>query len=72
MSPRTWLDRVRDILSCAKNIQEFTAGMMFPGFLEDPRTTRSVAFEFTTIGEAAPEDIPPLITALENIIESQT
>ena len=60
MSPRTWLDRVRDILSCAKNIQEFTAGMMFPEFLEDPRTTRAVAFEFTTIGEAAraiPEEI---------------
>jgi uncharacterized protein with HEPN domain len=114
VSPRTWLDRVRDILSCAKNIQEFTAGMMFPEFLEDPRTTRAVAFEFTTIGEAAraipeeiqerysnipwgkmqgirnvlvheyfrideeilwratQEDIPPLITALENIIESQT
>jgi uncharacterized protein with HEPN domain len=88
--------------------------MTFSEFLEDPRTTRAVAFEFTTIGEAAhaipeeiqerypdipwgemqgirnvlvheyfrideeilwratQEDIPPLITALENIIESQT
>ncbi len=53
MSPRTWLDRVKDILTCAKNIQDFSAGMTFEAFLEDPRTIRAVAFEFTTIGEAA-------------------
>ena len=53
MSPRVWLDRIRDILSCAKNIQDFSTGMSFDGFLEDPRTIRAVAFEFTTIGEAA-------------------
>jgi uncharacterized protein with HEPN domain len=106
------LDRIKDILSCAKNIQDFSAGMSFQTFLEDPRTIRAVAYEFTTIGEAArvipieiqerysnipwgkmqgirnvlvheyfrldeeilwkavKEDIPPLITALEKIVES--
>ena len=113
MSPRTWLDRIRDILSCAKNIQYFSVGLTFQTFLEDPRTIRAVAYEFTTIGEAArvipieiqerysdipwgkmqgirnvlvheyfrldeeilwkavQEDIPPLITAFEKIIESE-
>lgn len=88
-------------------------GLTFQTFLEDPRTIRAVAYEFTTIGEAArvipieiqerysdipwgkmqgirnvlvheyfrldeeilwkavQEDIPPLITALEKIIESE-
>ena len=34
--------------------------MSFDAFLDDPRTTRAVAFEFTTMGEAAraiPEEI---------------
>jgi uncharacterized protein with HEPN domain len=53
MSPRIWLDRIRDILSCARNIHEFTAGITQKEFFEDPRTIRAVAFEFTTIGEAA-------------------
>lgn len=60
MSPRTWLDRIKDMLSCAINIQEFSAGMNFNQFLVDPRTVRAVAFEFTTTGEGArviPEDI---------------
>jgi len=53
VSPRAWLDRIGDILSCAKNIRDFSAGMMLNEFLDDPRTIRAVAFEFTTIGEAA-------------------
>ena len=53
MSPRPWLARIEDILGCAKNIRDYTAGMTFSKFLEDPRTIRAVAFEFTTIGEAA-------------------
>jgi uncharacterized protein with HEPN domain len=101
------------MLSCAKNIQDFSAGMTLNEFLEDARTTRAVAFEFTTMGEAArvipieiqerysdipwgkmhgirnvlvheyfrldeeilwravQEDIPPLIAALEKIIDSE-
>lgn len=53
MSPRTWLDRIRDILACAKNIRDFSDGMTLDAFLSDPRTVRAVAFEFTTIGESA-------------------
>lgn len=53
MSPRTWQERVEDILICAQNVQNFTAGMDFNAFLDDPRTIRAVAFEFTTIGEAS-------------------
>jgi uncharacterized protein with HEPN domain len=40
-------------LICAQNISEFTAGMSLENFLDDPRTVRAVAFEFTTMGEAA-------------------
>lgn len=60
MSPRTWQERIDDILTCAHNIESFTAGMSFDSFLEDPRTVRAVAFEFTTMGEAAraiPEEV---------------
>ena len=53
MSPRTWQERIEDILTYARNVQDFTAGMTFESFLDDPRTIRAVAFEFTTIGEAA-------------------
>ena len=60
MSPRTWRERLDDILTCARNIESFTAAMSFDAFLDDPRTIRAVAFEFTTMGEAAravPEEI---------------
>lgn len=53
MSPRSWQERVQDILICAQNIRSFTEGMSYDDFLDDPRTIRAVAFEFTTIGEAA-------------------
>lgn len=53
MSPRAWQERVEDILNCARNVQDFTKGMSFESFLDDPRTIRAVAYEFTTIGEAA-------------------
>lgn len=53
MSPRSWQNRVEDILSCAQNIQDYTDGMSFDDFIEDPKTIRAVAYEFTTIGEAA-------------------
>lgn len=53
MSPRAWQERIQDILTCARNIQDFTQGMGMDDFLEDPRTVRAVAFEFTTMREAA-------------------
>jgi len=58
VSPRSWKVRIEDILSCARNIRAYTEGMSFESFLEDPKTIRAVAYEFTTIGEAA-RVIPP-------------
>ena len=58
MSPRTWQERLEDILTCARNIQDFASGMSLEEFSDDPRTVRAVAYEFTTMGEAA-RAIPP-------------
>ena len=52
MSPRTWLERIQDVLTCAKNIRDFTSGMDLDSFLNDEKTIRAVAFELITIGEA--------------------
>ncbi len=63
MSPRAWRELIEDILVCAGNIRNFTAGMSLDEFLSDPRTSRAVAFEFTTMGEAAravPDDVQKL------------
>jgi uncharacterized protein with HEPN domain len=53
MSPRNWWERVDDMLACARNIRSFTARMDFDAFLNSPQTIRAVAYEITTIGEAA-------------------
>jgi len=53
LSFRGWQARVQDILACCHNIQTFTAGMSYEIFMDDPKTIRAVAFELTTIGEAA-------------------
>ena len=53
MSPRDWQDRIQDILVCANNIALFTDNLSFSTFLADSKTIRAVAFELTTIGEAA-------------------
>jgi len=60
VSPRTWLERIQDILTCARNIQDFTADMDFDSFLNDAKTIRAVAFELTTIGEAV-RTVPSVI-----------
>lgn len=52
MSPRTWQKRLVDILACANNIRDFTAGLDFDSFVEDAKTIRAVAFELITMGEA--------------------
>jgi len=52
LSPRTWLERIKDILACAENIESFTRGMSLEIFSGDPKTIRAVAFELITIGEA--------------------
>lgn len=60
MSPRTWNERIQDILDCAENIQKFTHGQTVDSFRSNPVTIRAVAFELITIGEAVraiPEEI---------------
>jgi uncharacterized protein with HEPN domain len=58
VSPRTWQERIQDILSCAYNIKDFTSNLDFDAFQDDPKTIRAVAFELVTIGEAV-RAIPP-------------
>ena len=53
MSPREWQARIRDILTCSNNILLFIEQMDFPTFVADSKTIRAVAFELTSIGEAA-------------------
>jgi uncharacterized protein with HEPN domain len=53
MSPRNWLKRIEDILSCIRNIQTFIRGMTLASFEENPMALRAVAFELVTMGEAA-------------------
>ncbi len=58
MSPRTWLQRIEDILLCARNIRDFTEGTSLDAFLDDPRTSHAVAFEFTTMGGSCTRHAP--------------
>ncbi len=79
MSPRTWQDRIQDILDAVDEIQTFVAGLSRAQFLSDPKTIKAVAANLTIIGEAArhvPEaivqvhsEIPwPLMTGMRNRI----
>lgn len=53
MSPRSWKDRIRDMLDAIEEIQRFTAEMDFETFLADDRTIRAVEMNLIIIGEAA-------------------
>jgi uncharacterized protein with HEPN domain len=53
MSPRSWKDRIEDILEAIAEIREFTGGMSFQQFQDDPKTLKAVALDFVVIGEAA-------------------
>jgi len=60
MSPRTWQDRLRDILDAIEEISTFTRNMDAEAFNSDRRTLRAVELNFIVIGEAAshiPEDV---------------
>ncbi len=60
MSPRSWKERIEDILEAIAEIQAFTQSMCFADFRDDSRTLKAVALNFIVIGEAAgrvPEDI---------------
>ena len=53
MSPRDWIDRIRDILDAIAEIQDFVQGMDFDSFCADARTLRAVELDLIIIGEAA-------------------
>ena len=47
------LDYLDDILNAAEKIEQFTEGMSYEGFAEDPKTVDAVLRNFEVIGEAA-------------------
>jgi len=60
MSPRDWVERIRDILDAINEIDIFTHGMDFDDFKADPKTMKAVELNLIVIGEAAagiPKDI---------------
>jgi uncharacterized protein with HEPN domain len=60
MLPRSWRERIDDILEAIAEIQEFTKSMRFKEFRDDPKTIKAVALDFVVIGEAAghiPDDV---------------
>jgi uncharacterized protein with HEPN domain len=44
---------LRDILESVRRIEDFTAGMSFEQFREDPKTVAALERKFPVIGEAA-------------------
>jgi uncharacterized protein with HEPN domain len=60
MSPRTWKERIQDILEAIAEIHNFTRNLTYEEFCDDPKTIKAVALNFVVIGEAAghvPDDI---------------
>ena len=53
MSPRSWQERVRDILDAIGEIQQFTTGIDFDTFCQDIKTVKAAELNFIVIGEAA-------------------
>jgi uncharacterized protein with HEPN domain len=43
VSPRAWCERMDGILTCARNIGDYTEGISFDAFLDDPKTIRPIA-----------------------------
>ena len=55
MSPRSWAERIEDILEAIAEIQAFTHGMDFDTFQGDAKTIKAVQLDFIVIGEAVRE-----------------
>jgi uncharacterized protein with HEPN domain len=53
MFPRSWTERIQDILDAISEIETFTHGMAFDALRNDPKTLRAVELDFIIIGEAA-------------------
>ena len=67
MSPRSWKDRIRDILDAIAEIQKFTHGMEYESFKKDDKSIRAVEMNFIIIGEAAnqiPEEVEEKYTQI--------
>ena len=67
MSPRSWRDRIRDILDAIEEIQKFTHDMDYETFKQDGKSIRAVEMNFIIIGEAAnqiPDDIEEKYTRI--------
>ena len=60
MSPRSWQERVEDVLAAIAEIETFLKGMTKNGFLSDLKTIRAVVADLTVIGEAA-RHIPDVV-----------
>lgn len=57
---RTFQDYLGDMVSSAKEVLEFTAGMSLEMFLRDKKTSNAVIRSLEVLGEAAkkiPEDV---------------
>ena len=67
MSPRSWLERVQDILDAITEIQAFTHGMDYETFMNDGRTIRAVEMNLIIIGEAASAIPDEVVAAHSNI-----
>ena len=53
MSPRSWHERIRDILDAVAEIKTFTHGVACDALRYDAKTMRAVELDFIIIGEAA-------------------
>lgn len=53
MSERNYSDYVWDILNSIDEIEEFTVGMSFEGFVKDKKTVNAVIRSLEVLGEAA-------------------
>ena len=53
MSPRSWRERIRDMLDAVAEITAFTQGIDLDAFQDDAKTIRAVELNFIIIGEAA-------------------
>jgi len=53
VSPRTWEERIQDILAAIAEIETFIAGLTRDQFLADAKTLKAVTADLTILGEAA-------------------
>jgi len=57
---RTFKDYIQDVLASIQEIEEFTTGMDFEGFIKDRKTVNAVVRSLEIMGEAV-KKIPPEI-----------